>query len=198
MLERVNLTAMNTTVGRAAVLLATTVLLVAGCGADRDGAALDPDGLLRPGAELDGMGLTTAVETDTKIFDITCDPGILQSGIHAKRCEVPQLQRLMVGYGHIADSRELLEKEWRAQRWQLYVDGEEVDLAAFGTLADRPYGADVADGAWIRLWAVTLVNPTPGQHTLRYLREHSAAGDPSADTLDVTWTITVETLRRRP
>jgi hypothetical protein len=145
------------------------------------------------------MRLTTADERDTTIFDISCDPIIPQPGIHARDCEVPQLQRLMIGYGNIAASPELLAQEWQAQQWQLYLDGQEVDLAAFGTLADRPYvGANVGDGAWLRLWAVTLVNPTAGQHTVRYLREQSAARDAPDDTLDVTWTFTVETLRRRP
>jgi hypothetical protein len=140
------------------------------------------------------MRLATADETDTTIFDITCDPIRLEPGIHESHCQVPQLPRLMVGYGNIAASPELLEQGWRAQRWQLYLDGHEVDLAAFGTLADRPYVA----GTWIRLWAVTLVSPTPGQHTLRYVRAPSVTGGPPADTIDVTWTLTVEVLRRRP
>jgi len=198
-LGHVNLTAMSRTIGRAALALAMTALL-AGCGPVTDGSASpQPGGLLRPGAELDGMRLATGDERDTTIFDISCDPIIPQPGIHQRNCEVPQLQRLMVGYGNIAASPELLEQEWRAQQWQLFLDGQGVDLAAFGTLADRPYvGANVGGGAWIRLWAVTLVNPTPGQHTLRYLRGHSAVGAAPADTLDVTWTFTVETLRRRP
>jgi hypothetical protein len=186
---------MNRTVGRVGVVLAMSALLVAGCGPDGDGTASPPAGnLLRPGAEVDGTRLTTADETDTTIFDITCDPIRLEPGIHESHCRVPQLPRLMVGFGNIAASPELLEQEWRAQRWQLYLDGHEVDLAAFGTLADRPYVA----GTWIRLWAVTLVSPTPGQHTLRYVRAHTAVGTQPADTIDVTWTLTVEVLRRRP
>jgi hypothetical protein len=145
------------------------------------------------------MRLTTADEADTTIFDITCDPIIAQAGTHARECTVPQLQRLMVGYGDIAASPELLEQRWRVQRWRLYLDGQEVDLNAFGTLADRLYNAgNVSDKTWMRLWAVTLVSPTPGQHTLRYVREPSTPGQSLSDTLDVTWTFTVEVLRRRP
>jgi hypothetical protein len=182
---------MSRTVGRAAVALAMTALLVAGCGPVSDGTASpQPGGLLRPGAELDGMHVTTATDADTTIFDITCDPIIPQPGTYARECEVPRLQRLMIGYGSIAASPELLEQEWRAQRWQLYLDGREVDLGAFGTLPDHPFvGADVGDEVWTRLWAVTIVNPTPGQHTLRYVR--APVTDARAQTLDATWTFTV-------
>jgi hypothetical protein len=150
-------------------------------------ASPPPVGLLRPGAELDGMRLTTANLVDDEIFSY-CDPYTPQSGIHARDCEVPQLQRLMIGYGNIAATQELLEQEWPPQRWRLFLDGQEVDLAAFGTLADRrSFDFEVGHDVWTRLWAVTVVNPTPGQHTVRYLIEPSPAGD----TLDITWTITV-------
>jgi hypothetical protein len=54
-------------------------LLVAGCSSTST-ASPQSGNLLRPGAELDGMRLATADETDTTIFDITCDPIRLEPG----------------------------------------------------------------------------------------------------------------------
>jgi hypothetical protein len=149
-----------------------------------------PSVLLGPGAELDGMRLTTAYDFDSDIFTY-CDPIILQYGTYARDCEVPQLGRLMIGHGALATSQELLEQEWQAQRWRLYLDGQEVDLSAFGTLPDRSYVDTDLGEVWVRQWAVTLVYPTRGQHTLRYVMEQSPAGDDPGGASDTTWTFTV-------
>jgi hypothetical protein len=183
---------MSRTLGRAAVALAMTALLVAACSPGSDGTATQrPGDLLRPGAELNGMRLTTATERDADIWS-SCDPIVLQPETHTRECEVPQLQRLKIGHGHISSSPELLEEEWQAERWELYLDGRQVDLIAFGTLPDFHYfetkvGAEI----WVRVWAVAIVNPTPGQHTLRYVVEQSPAGEETAGTSETTWTFTV-------
>ena len=139
------------------------------------------------------MRLTTAspyfLDDDIWMY---CDPYNQQSWTNARDCEVPQWPRLVIGGGTIAASPELLELVWQAQRWELYLDGRQVDVAAFGTLPDSHYfepalGIEV----WLRQWAVTLVNPTPGQHTLRYLVYQSPAGDEPAGTYYTTWTFTV-------
>jgi hypothetical protein len=188
---------MRRTFGRAAVALAFTALLAAGCSPDSDGTAPpETGGPLRPGAELNGMRLTTANAADKDIF-VFCDPYVLQPGTYARDCEVPQLQRLMIGYGSFSESPESLELEWQASRWRMYLDGREVDLEAFGTLADRPLvDAKVGDGMWLRVWAVTIVNPTPGPHTLRYVAQQSSAVDTTVvGTNDTTWTFTVTSSR---
>jgi hypothetical protein len=181
---------------RAAVALAATAALVAGCGAGSHGAhppGAGGDGtLLRPGGEVDGMRLTTATEADTEVLGRFCYPVILRPGIYARDCQVPQLPRLMIGYGNIAATPDLLEQEWQAQRWQLYLDGWQVDLAAFGTLPDKHIVEPAAGGdVWLREWSITLVNPTPGAHTLRYVSEQSPAGDAPVGTIDAIWTFTI-------
>src|SRR5262245_3213662 len=116
---------MSRHIGRA--LLALVVLLAAGCGADnREAAVPQRSGLLGPGAEVDGMELTVGTIADTEIFDLSCDPIIMQPGTHARTCAFPHVPRLMIGYGNVAVSPLLLEREWQAQQWQLYLDGQEV------------------------------------------------------------------------
>jgi hypothetical protein len=152
-------------------------------------AVPEPSRPLQPGDAVDGMVLTTAAPLDTGIF-IYCDPYISQSGTYVRYCAVPRL-RLMIGYGPLADSQEALEQLWRAQRWRLYLDGHEVDLAAFGTLPDgRDYDLYFHRDMWLRQWAVT-VNPTPGLHTVRYVSETSPVGDEPGGTTDITWTLNV-------
>jgi hypothetical protein len=138
------------------------------------------------------MRLTTATEADTEIFGTFCEPIILTPGTVSRECEVPQLQRLMIGHGNIAASPELLEQEWQAGRWELHLDGRQVDLAAFGTLPDEHfYEPAVGAEVWLRQWSITIVNPTPGQHTLRYVQDQMPAADAHVGTIDATWTFTV-------
>jgi hypothetical protein len=98
----------------------------------------------------------------------------------------------MIGHGNLAASAELLEQGWQAARWQLYLDGQRVELAAFGTLPDRHYfESGVGEEVWLREWGVTIVNPTPGRHTLRYVQEPFPPGDGAVGAMDATWTFTI-------
>jgi hypothetical protein len=175
--------------GAIAVILAA--VLIGGCAASDEAGDEDTD-LLGPGDEVAGMRLTTATTTDTDIFATFCDPILLEPGTFHRECEVPAVQRLMIGWGNIAPSPEILEEEWQAQTWALSLDGHPVDLAAFGTLPDsQTFEPAVGDDVWLRRWSVALVNPKPGQHTLRYVTEQTGAGEESAGTGDVTWTLNV-------
>jgi hypothetical protein len=182
--------------GRSAVALALTALLLTNCNSDGEGTAT-PEAtsrahiLLRPGDEADGMRLTAATQADPRIFEF-CNPIILKPGTYARTCQVPDRQRLMIGHGDLAASAELLEQEWQAERWQLYLDGHQVDLAAFGTLPDRHFfESGIGEEVWLREWSVTIVNPTPGRHTLRYVQEQLPAANAVVGTIDTTWTFTV-------
>ena len=121
-----------------------------------------------------------------------CDPLVDQPGTHAAECEVPELQRLMVGYGWVAETPEDLEQTWQRVRWQLSLDGRPVDLPSFGTLPDIYYfEPKFGHEMWLRLWAITIVNPTPGPHTLHYTSEALDPADVEVERSDQTWTLTV-------
>jgi len=162
---------------------------------DGGGVSPRPGNLLRPGDELNGMRLgTTNGAYYKELFGPYCDPIVLQPGTYTRACdEIPRWAApLLIGHGALADSAEELEQVWRAQRWELYLDGQPVDLAAFGTLPDRHYYEPTLGAEeWVRGWAVTIVNLTPGQHTLRSVVEQSPLGDWPVGTYDTTWIFTV-------
>ena len=65
----------------------------------------------------------------------------------------------------------------------MWIDGQRVSLDEFGT-ADRMLWAFAPAGGkdvTLREWRVTLANPTPGHHTIRY-RFRLPQG-----TIDATW-----------
>jgi hypothetical protein len=177
----------------AAITVILAAVLGAGCaagnGAGSDGR--DDTDALGPGDDVAGMRLTTAGATDPDIF-VFCDPILRGTGTFHRECEVPALQTLPIGWGNLAPSPEILEEEWQAETWSLFLDGRPVDLAAFGTLPDRHYFEPAAGGnVWLRQWAVALVNPQPGEHTMRYVQELTGAGEDPVGKRDVTWTFTV-------
>jgi glycosidase len=67
-----------------------------------------------------------------------------------------------------AKDRELLDEGWEALAWEVYVDDQALDLDAFGTW-DFDWAADENTPLKVRAWDLKLVNPTPGEHTLRYV-----------------------------
>ena len=64
---------------------------------------------------------------------------------------------------------------WQAMTWELYLDGQQIDLNAFGTYDDdlpqtglpgHPPDEEVITK--LRSWDVVLGNPNAGPHTLRF------------------------------
>lgn len=122
-----------------------------------------------------------------RLFSDWCDPVVLTPGRRTRGCgRIPYTPRLFVGYG-LYDSQAKIQQTWKASKWEMWIDGERVDLQAFGT-ADRwllKFGPAGNKDVVLREWNVTLVKPTPGRHTLRY-RTREPAG-----ITDTTWTFTV-------
>jgi len=162
------------------VLVALTVL-VGGCG----GA-----GSAKPGSKIAAMKLVrgTTFQADLKFFDL-CNPIIVKPGEYRRSCHVPGVRRLFIGYGTFEPTKRRLEREWKQTRWDLWVDGDRVDLPAFGT-SDRTLFAFPPAGGHdviLREWDVILTNPTPGEHELRYRSRHGSGATTSA-----TWAFVVE------
>jgi hypothetical protein len=124
------------------------------------------------------------------VFDLFtfCQALVLEPGTYHRRCNVPWVSLLYVGYGEFAPPQEL-ERVWRTLRWQGWLDGRRLDLEAFGS-SDRTLRAYAPAGyedVTLRTFDVTMFTPTPGRHTLRYVREPQDGG-----RTDVTWTFTIE------
>lgn len=138
---------------------------------------------LKPG---DLIGEMQVVKSEFKNVDLSifnyCEPYLGSQPVTLTfECQVPQSYLLFVGYGEIANSIAELNKKWESKTWTLYLDGNPVDLSAFGTL-------DVDLGKKIRVWNVALENPSLGAHVLRYEARDEQS---SASVTDLTWRFTV-------
>jgi hypothetical protein len=146
-------------------------------------------GPIRPGGKIGPMTLErgTSSTADEKLFDF-CNPVILRTGAVRRRCDVPRVRRLFVGYGDFEVTKPTLERIWRHLTWSLWIDGRRVDLQRFGTSDRTLYAFPPAGGkdVILREWKVTLVGATVGRHTIRY--RSTSAAHPATDA---TWTFTV-------
>lgn len=77
-------------------------------------------------------------------------------------------------------------------KWSLWIDDHRVDLPASGT-SDRVLSALPQAGGKdviLREWRVTLVEPTVGEHTVRYRSEPT--NTKNSGVTDATWTFTMQ------
>jgi hypothetical protein len=128
---------------------------------------------LQPGDSIGEMSLRSG-GVEGPPFWAFCSPAFLNPGVTSTECTVPPLPELAVGHGWFSADEALRDSNWQAMTWELYLDGQQVDLDAFGTYdADLPqtglpgHDADEEVITKLRSWDVVLVNPTAGAHTLR-------------------------------
>jgi hypothetical protein len=164
-----------------AVLACVVAAIVGGCSSSPGG--------LGPGGKVGTMTLVsgTASDADLNFFEY-CNPVILKPGKYLRSCDIPRVQRLLIGYGDFEPTRKALESDWKERKWDLWVDGRRVNLVAFGTYDRTLFAFPAAGGknVILRRWKVILVGLTPGKHTVRY-RNHG----PSVGTIDATWAFSV-------
>lgn len=128
---------------------------------------------VKPGDTIDEMVITTGGLEIVPIWAF-CVPAFLNPGVTTTACNVPVVPELATGHGWWAADEALRDASWEAMTWELYLDGQQVDLNAFGTFdADLPQtglpGHDANEEVITKLrsWDVVLEQPTPGAHTLR-------------------------------
>jgi hypothetical protein len=137
----------------------------------------------QPGDTIGEMSLRSGGSEGPPIWAF-CSPAFLNPGVTTTECTVPPLPELAIGHGWFSDDETLRDASWAATTWELYVDGQPVDLEAFGTYdADLPqtglpgHDPDEEVITKLRSWDVVLVNPTAGGHTLRSVLVVSQAVD---------------------
>lgn len=84
-------------------------------------------------------------------------------------CEVPLLPRLQIGFGWGAKDTAILDSNWNAMKWELYIDGQEINLDDFAPQDETSSGIIGSQTVESRFWLLDLVNLSPGKHTLRLL-----------------------------
>jgi len=129
---------------------------------------------LKPGDSIGTMSLRSGGSEGPPIWAF-CAPVFPNAGVMTEECTVPPLPELAIGHGCYGVDEARRDAIWNAQTWALYLDGQQVDLDAFGTEeGDLPlspgqpgYDPNKEVIAKLRGWNVVLVNPTAGAHTLR-------------------------------
>jgi enterochelin esterase-like enzyme len=133
-----------------------------------------------PGEEIGGMLLTTGQDEGIPEIWEFCDPYVTGAGVTVRECQVPALQRILIGYGAPGNTLDELDSYWSTTSWELYLDDQPVNLTAFGTFDQVGDSNSV-----LRLWNVVLMNPAPGLHTLR------SVSIENGELFDNTWNFTV-------
>ena len=159
-------------------LMAITVLAVATLVAPGVLYAQEP--ALQPGDSIGEMSLRSGGSEGPPIWAF-CVPVFGSLGVTTTECGVPPLPELAIGHGCYAADEALRDSVWEAHTWELYLDGQPIDLDAFGTeegdLVLMPgqvgYDPNKEVIAKLRGWDVVLVNPTAGAHTLRSVAHFS-------------------------
>src|SRR4051812_26753501 len=131
---------------------------------------------------------------------------VARPGKYLINCTVPPLAKLHIGGGWAANNEDLRDEEWSAIHKELFINGQPVDQAAFGSIdADVPIagmGLPGLDGskvmtAKLRVWNVVLENLQPGVLTLRMIQTNDkellqGTATVPAGTYDYVYTITVD------
>ena len=126
---------------------------------------------LKPGDEIGGMIITTGMHDAAPLWAF-CSP-VREDG-HARSvdCRVPSLSKLAIGHTLGLADPVLQALDWSTLNWELSLDGQTVDLKAFGTydylqpdlaLSPSPIREVFRE---FKAWDVILIHPTSGAHTL--------------------------------
>lgn len=87
--------------------------------------------MLKPGDQIGGMIITTATTKVPPLWTL-CSPALEKDGVRTVDCQVPSLPKLTVGQPFSRADQTLQTLDWSALTWELYLDGNPLDLETFG------------------------------------------------------------------
>ncbi len=90
---------------------------------------------------------------------------ITEPGTRTTDCKIAELPWIYFEIGWYAEAT-VLASNWEAMAWEMYIDDHEIDLDSFGWFERE--SVMLGENTRERIWLVTLTNPTPGEHSLRY------------------------------
>ena len=131
--------------------------------------------LVKPGGKIGEMTVTTgSAKLQGPPLWAFCSPAIPNPGVTTTQCDVPPLAEIAIGHGWFTATAELREANWKVMVWELYLDGQQLDLNAFGAYDDDlpQKGLPGQDPnkeiiTKLRTWDVLLTKIQPGAHKLR-------------------------------
>ena len=127
--------------------------------------------LLKPGGKIDDMLITTDMERAIPLWSF-CLPTRENEHLITVNCDELSFDKLAIG--HTFGVMDLVPEpiDWEELTWQIALDGQPVDLEAFGAydfvhpdLAPNPSQVREVFRT-IRVWNIVLENPAPGAHVL--------------------------------
>jgi hypothetical protein len=158
------------------------------------GAAALPAGAgaaqLGPGAALGQMTLTTGSRQAVSIWTI-CQPSTSLLAATQTECLVPS-RALAIGPTAASLAEIDGAVEWEEMQWTLLLDGQPIDLDAFGSVNDRQFEKGLAGREVYHLypaWDVVVAQPTAGRHTLKASVQGLTAADDSATEWVIHFTV---------
>ncbi|HMQ29988.1 MAG TPA: hypothetical protein PKD53_04635 [Chloroflexaceae bacterium] len=146
-------------------------------------------GLIAPGDTVGDVVLTTIANPNPAMPAMT-DPCNAQNtgepGVYTFTCSILTSRNLWLGLGW-SNPPDQLDADWERLSWRAYLDGQEIDLPAFGTFDINITGSDHR----LRGWNVAIAQPVPRLYTLRMVAEVAEGGQQKAGVYDLTYKITV-------
>lgn len=137
--------------------------------------------LIRPGSKIGTMRVNRYGHTNADWIGNYCDMSSITDtpGVQTIECKVPKADELSIGSGICGVDEKQRDAIWQARTWEMYIDGNEVDLPAFN-IADGP-----SDGLYCRNWRIRLRDIPQGEHTIRYIMHVNAEveGEPDPNPL---------------
>jgi pimeloyl-ACP methyl ester carboxylesterase len=125
------------------------------------------DAMIKPGGEIGAMTLEQGAPTlPYPYLWQFCDsmPDKHEPTASTSECKVPRMSGVTIHLGWLARESKL-ESNWDALAYELSIDGQKIDLAAF-----EPYDSDYTthgEDNRSRQWLLNLRGLTPGAHTLQ-------------------------------
>ena len=124
--------------------------------------------LLGPGDKIGEMAVDKSPSQTPILWDYCPMAWSDKPGGEPADCTMPWQPEVEIWGAWGAKDQALLDAGWEALVWEMYVDGQALDLDAFGTW-DFDWAAEDGTPVRIRAWDLKLANPTPGEHTLHYV-----------------------------
>jgi alpha-amylase len=124
--------------------------------------------LLGPGDKIGEMALNKSPSQNPSLWEYCPMAWSDRPGGEPAVCTMPWQPEVEIWGAWGAKDQAFLDAGWEALAWEISVDGQALDLEAFGTW-DFDWAAEDGTPVRIRAWDLKLVNPTPGKHTLHYI-----------------------------
>ncbi len=123
---------------------------------------------IRPSQKIGPMWVNRYGHTNAELIWDHCDASMAETpGAQTTECTVPWVDELFIGYGVRGVDQSQRDALWAARTWELYVDGNAVDLPAFNIADfDQKIGGATYQN---RFWRIRLRGIPEGLHTLRYV-----------------------------